>query len=71
MRGLLHSRRAPRVLGLGLSAFALLAAPASACPSCSLGQGLDTLMIILGFMVVPYVVVSCVWLWMRRLLNSE
>ena len=71
MRALLRSRRAPRVLGLGLSAFALFAAPAAACPSCSLGQGLDTLGIILGFMVIPYVVVGSIWLWMRRLLESE
>ena len=71
MRALLRNRRLPRVLGLGLSAFVVLAAPAAACPSCSLGQGLDTLLIILAFMVVPYVVVSCTWLWMRRLMNSE
>ena len=71
MRDLFRSRRAPRVLGLGLSAFALCAAPAAACPTCSVGQGLDTLLIILSFMVIPYVVVGSIWLWMRRLLASE
>lgn len=71
MRALAGDRRLPRVLALGLSAFALLSAPAAACPSCSLGQGLDTLGIIMAFMLIPYIVVSCVWMWMRRLMNSE
>jgi len=63
--------RRARTLYLALSMCALLAAPAAACPACSLGQGLDTLGIILGFLAIPYLVVTCVWLWMRRLLNSE
>ncbi len=63
--------RAARVMTGALGATALLAGPASACPGCSVGQGLDTLMIILSFMIIPYVVVSGVLLWMRRVLAGE
>ena len=56
---------------LALSALGALAAPAWACPSCSLSQGLDTLGFILAFLVVPYVIVSGTWMWIRRILKSE
>ena len=44
--------------------------PAWACPSCSLGD-FNTLVYILAFLFIPYLVVSCVWLWIRRILASE
>ena len=50
---------------------AALAAPAAACPSCALSQGVDTLIYILGFLVIPYAVVTGTYLWMRRVLASE
>lgn len=70
LNGALCERRA-RVLAAACSASALLAGPASACPGCSVGQGLDTLIIILCFMGIPYLVVSGVMLWMRRVLAGE
>ena len=54
-----------------LIALAALAAPASACPTCSVGQAIETLAIVLAFMAIPYVIVTVVWLWLRRLLASE
>ena len=59
-----------RVL-LSACAMAALAGPAWACPSCSLSQGVDTLVFILAFMVVPYVVVGGTWAWIRRILKQE
>ncbi|MHC5212197.1 MAG: hypothetical protein ACYTG2_15880 [Planctomycetota bacterium] len=54
-----------------LGALAGLAAPAAACPSCALSQGKDTLLFIGAFILVPYVVVSCTVLWIRRILRAE
>lgn len=48
-----------------------LAASASACPTCSVGQGLETLIYVLGFLGIPYVVVSGVLYWMRKLMMQE
>ena len=50
------SRLLPRLVA-GAGALAALAAPAAACPSCSLGQGFETLIYVLGFLMIPYVVV--------------
>ena len=44
---------------------------ASACPSCSVGQGLETLAYVLAFMAIPYLVVSGVLYWMRKLTAQE
>ena len=33
--------------------------------------GVDTLVFILAFLVVPYVIVSGTWIWIRRILKSE
>jgi len=52
-------------------ALAALAVPASACPSCSVGQGLETLAYVLGFLLIPYGVVTGVLFWMRRLHAEE
>ena len=60
-----------RRLTLVASAVAALAAPAWACPSCALSQGVDTLVFILAFLVVPYAIVSGTWIWIRRILKSE
>jgi hypothetical protein len=60
-----------RRLVLGCSALAALASSASACPSCSTGQGLETLLYVLGFLTIPYVVVTGVLFSMRKLLNQE
>jgi len=56
---------------LGASALGALAAPAWACPSCSLSQSLDTLIFILAFLVVPYVIVGGTWMWIKRILKAE
>lgn len=63
--------RGARRLALGASALAALAAPVSACPSCSVGQAVETLVLVLAFMFIPYVIVSGVWFWMKRLLARE
>ena len=62
--------RAPRVAAT-LGAVAGLSAAASACPFCALSQSADTLIYVGLLMLVPYLVVSGVVLWMRRLLASE
>jgi hypothetical protein len=70
----LAARVAPRVapgLAAGLGALAGLAAPALACPYCSLSQGRDTLFYIAAFILVPYVIVSGAIAWIRHLLASE
>ena len=56
---------------LCVCALLALAWPAWACPSCSLSQGVDTLVFILAFMVVPYVIVGGTWAWIRRILRRE
>ncbi len=56
---------------LCVCALPALAAPAWACPTCSLSQGVDTLVFILAFMLVPYVIVAGTWDWIRRLLRQE
>ncbi len=48
-----------------------LAPAAAACPYCSLSQGADTLVYIAAFVLLPYVIVSGVWVWLKRLLASE
>jgi len=48
-----------------------LAAPALACPYCSLSQGLDTLVYILAFLAIPYAVVTVVMLCMKKVLAGE
>ena len=52
-------------------ALAVLAAPAAACPYCAISQSGDTLIYIAAFLVIPYVLVSGTWLWMRRILAVE
>jgi len=58
---------------LGLAAFLMvsLGAPASACPTCSLGQALSTLVYIACFLAIPYVIVTGVCMWMRRVVREE
>ncbi len=60
----------PRIAAT-IGAVAALAASASACPSCSTGQGMETLLYVLGFLTIPYMVVSGVLFSMRRLFNQE
>jgi hypothetical protein len=54
-----------------LLALGALAAPAAACPYCTLSQSADTLAYIAAFLVVPYVVVSGTLFALRRILRSE
>lgn len=54
-----------------LVAVAALSPAAAACPYCSLSQGADTLVYILAFLVIPYVIVGGTWLWMKRLFAAE
>lgn len=64
----------PRALNttlLALGALLAFAPAASACPYCALSQGTDTLIFILCFLVIPYLVVSGVWFWMKRVLAAE
>jgi hypothetical protein len=63
-------RRLPRLVAGG-SAVLALAGRASACPYCSLSQSADTLLYIAGFLLVPYLVVSAVLFWIRRILRAE
>ncbi len=64
------SRRAP-TLAATLGALIGLSSSAWACPYCALSQSADTLIYVALLMLVPYLVVSGVVLWMRRLLASE
>lgn len=52
-------------------ALAALAPAAAACPSCSVGQGLETLLYVLGFLAIPYLIVSGVLFWMKKLFAEE
>jgi hypothetical protein len=54
-----------------LGAIAGLSATASACPFCALSQSADTLVYVGALMLVPYLVVSGVVMWVRRVLASE
>ena len=63
------SRRATAVRSL--AALLVLAAPAAACPYCSLSQSADTLAYIGGFLITPYLVVTATLACMRRILRSE
>lgn len=54
-----------------LSAAALLAGPAAACPSCSLAQAGDTLLYVVSFMLLPYLLVSGSIVWIKSLLDEE
>jgi hypothetical protein len=60
-----------RHAAIALLAMVALSQSASACPYCSLSQGSDTLMYVVSFLVIPYVIVGGTWVWMKRVLNSE
>jgi hypothetical protein len=57
--------------GLALTLLVGLSSPAAACPSCSLGQALSTLVYVAAFMAIPYVIVTGVCMWMRRVVRTE
>lgn len=63
--------RTARILAAALGVVVGLAPAASACPSCSVGQGLETLAYVLAFMAIPYLVVSGVLYWVRRVIHQE
>jgi len=63
-------RRLPMLVAAAGAVLALAPA-ASACPSCSVGQGLETLAYVMAFMAIPYIVVSGVLYWVRKLLAEE
>lgn len=71
MQALLTLPRAGRILAHLISSLLLLALPLSACPTCSVGQALETLALVLAFLGIPYVVVTGVWFCMKRLLAGE
>ncbi len=54
-----------------ISALVALAAPVAACPYCSLSQSSDTVIYILGFMFLPYLLVSGSLFAIRRVLSNE
>ncbi len=60
----------PRAAALA-GALAGLAPVAAACPSCGLSLDGRTLVYIAAFLVVPYLIVSGVVVWVRRLLRAE
>jgi len=57
--------------GLALGLLVCLSSPAAACPTCSLGQALSTLVYVAAFMAIPYVIVTGVCMWMRRVVRTE
>lgn len=58
-------------LALAVAALCALSLPTAACPSCSVGQAVETLAMVMAFMTIPYLVVSGVWLWVRSILSRE
>ncbi|MFT7669510.1 MAG: hypothetical protein ACI8X5_002213 [Planctomycetota bacterium] len=58
-------------LFLAAGAVAALAGSASACPTCSVGAGWETLAYVLAFLAVPYLVVTGVLFWIRKLTSFE
>jgi len=67
------ARRLPglRIAATALGAIAALSSVASACPYCALSQSSETLLFITAFLAIPYVIVTAVMLWMKRVLASE
>lgn len=63
--------RAPRRWAGTALALTLLAAPAAACPYCSLSQGADTLVYVMAFLAIPYAIVAGTWWWMKRVLAQD
>jgi hypothetical protein len=63
--------RAAATLAAAAGALLGLAPAAAACPYCAVSQGADTLVYILAFIALPYLIVSGVWVWLKRLLASE
>ncbi len=52
-----------------LFAFAAIAPSASACPTCPVGGGIETLAYVIGFLGFPYVIVMGVLYWVRKVLR--
>jgi len=46
-----------------------LAPTASACPTCPVGGGIETLAYVVGFLGFPYVIVMGVLFWVRKVLR--
>jgi hypothetical protein len=65
------ARRLLRSLAGPAVAIGVLAAPAAACPYCALSQGTDTLIYIMAFLGIPYVIVFGTWRWMKHVLAQE
>ncbi len=63
--------RAAALFAALLGALVGLSANAAACPFCALSQSADTLVYVGMLMLVPYLVVTGVVFWMRRVLASE
>ena len=68
---LLERLASVRKLATAAGALVAFSAPAVACPYCSLSQGAETLVFIAAFLLIPYVIVTAVMFWMRRVLASE
>jgi len=63
--------RPGRILAHLISSLLLLSLPLSACPTCSVGQALETLALVMAFMGIPYVIATGVWFGVKRLLAGE
>ena len=46
-----------------------LAPMASACPTCPVGGGIETLAYVVGFLGFPYLIVMGVLFWVRKVLR--
>jgi sorbitol-specific phosphotransferase system component IIC len=71
MRRLDARFRALRKAVTAAGAIVAFSAPAAACPYCALSQGIETLAYVLGFLAIPYLIVTGVWFWMRRVIATE
>jgi len=60
-----------RRLATAAGAVVALSADAWACPYCALSQGVETLVFIMAFLAIPYIVVSAVMIWMKRVMARE
>jgi hypothetical protein len=71
MQSLCNLPRTGRILAHLVSFLLILAVPASACPTCSVGQAIETLALIMAFMTIPYVIAVSVWFAVRHLIATE
>ncbi len=71
LAGLARRLPAVRTAATALGGVVAFSADAWACPYCALSQGTETLVFIGAFLAIPYIVVTAVMFWMKRVLASE